>query len=67
MGLAVRTREISKEIYDNAIKNNNRITSNDLSKVFFIHELCGYGIYSDYVFTEDDKYFVKYNIGTSCD
>ena len=61
------TREISKEIYDKAIKNRGYITGEDREKVWDISDLCGYGIYGDQVCKENDKYFVKYYRGSTCD
>lgn len=61
------TREITKEIYDRAIKNRNYVAEEDRNEVWDIAELCGYGIYGDQVCEEDGKYFVKYYRGSTCD
>lgn len=60
-------REITKEIYDNAMNNRGYITASDESKVFTISELCGYGVYGTKVFTDNGKYYVRYDMGSTCD
>ena len=60
-------REISKEVYDRAKANRGYIAQDDRKDVFSISELCGYGVYGDTVIKEDDKYFVVYTRGSSCD
>ena len=60
------TREIAKEIFDNATQYR-RIAEEDMEKVFTQAQLYGYGIYSTFVFEKDRKYFVRYEIGSTCD
>ena len=60
-------REIPKEIYDRAIANHGCIISDDYSKVFSVAELIGYGVYNDRVVKHGDKYYVRYEIGDTCD
>lgn len=60
-------KEITKEIYDRAIKNRNYIANEDKKRVWNMADLCGYGIYGDQVFEKDGKYFVKYWRGSTCD
>ena len=60
-------REITEEIYNNAMNNNGYITSADEIKVFTDTELYGYGIYSPEVTTQYGKYYVTYYRGKSCD
>lgn len=61
--------EISKEVYDRAMKQNSFITDADKSNLFTESQLCGYGVYSAkaYVDEETGKYMCRYNIGDSCD
>lgn len=58
-------REISKEIYDKA--KNGVLPKEDYDKVFTISELCGYGVYLPRVFTKDGKYYISFELGSSCD
>lgn len=67
MGLIRCEREISEEVYNRAILNNNYIAKEDQEEVFTISERCGYGVYADRVFERDGKYFVAYERGSSCD
>ena len=60
-------REISKEVYDRAVKNRNFIAKEDEDTVFTEAERWGYGVYGDRVFEKDGKYFVAYERGDSCD
>lgn len=60
-------KEITKEIYDRAKEKGGYIASEDMSKVFSIDQLCGYGVYSAMVFERDGKYYVSYYLGSSCD
>ena len=60
-------RKISKEIYDRAVANKGYIASEDMSKVFDICQLAGYGVYLPLVFERDGEYFVSYEMGSSCD
>lgn len=60
-------REITKEVYDRAIENHGYIASQDMSDVFSISELCGYGVYGAVAVKEGDKYFCKFKLGSSCD
>lgn len=60
-------KEISKDIYDRAKANRNYIVSEDMSKVFSIAQLCGYGVYSPLVSEDNGKYYVNYYLGSSCD
>ena len=60
-------KEISKEIYDKAIKNNGYITDEDEWKVFTESQIMGYGIYGTHVYEEDGKYYVHYSMGDTCD
>lgn len=60
-------REITKEQYDRAMDNHGHIIGSDEKDVFGLSILCGYGLYGDEVYTEDGKYYVKYQCGDSCD
>lgn len=59
-------REISKEIFDRGVENGT-ITGDDFKKVFRPQEYQGYGIYSQHLFEKDGKYFVKFELGDTCD
>ena len=61
--------EISKEVYDRAMKNGGYITSADEKELFTQAQLCGYGVYSDmaYIDEETGKYMCRYSMGSSCD
>lgn len=60
-------KEISKDIYDRAKENRMYIVSEDMSKVFSISQLCGYGVYLPIVSEDNGKYYVNYYLGSSCD
>ena len=70
-GMNYCNREISKEQYERAMRNNGRLTDEDMEQVFTQAELCGYGIYSQRVseglYLKKGHYFVIYEIGESCD
>ena len=59
--------EITKDIYDRAMKNRGYITSDDKPKLFTEAQLCGYGVYSAMAYEKDGKYFCSYSMGSSCD
>ena len=59
------TREITKEIFDNA--TNGVLNKEDYDKVFNIAEVCGYGVYCPYVYEKDGKYIVRFELGDTCD
>ena len=59
--------EISKEVYDRALANNNRITKEDESKIFSESIIWGYGLYGTRVYKEGEKYMCQFKIGSSCD
>ena len=59
--------EISKDVYDRAMKNGGYITRMDETELFSISQLCGTGVYSDKAFEKDGKYYCSYCIGDSCD
>lgn len=54
------TREITKEQYDR-VKNEHNAEG-----IFTLRE-CMYGIYNEYYYQEDGKYYVSYRLGDSCD
>ena len=60
-------REISKEIYERAMKRNRYIAKEDEEKVFSVSEIYGYGVYCPIVHEEDGKYYVYFKLGDSCD
>ena len=60
-------REITKEIYERALQNGGYITDDDKNIVFMPFEIWGYGVYLPKVYKENDKYYVDYKLGSSCD
>lgn len=58
-------REISKEIYDRS--ERGYLKGPDYQKVFSQSELMGYGVYNDKVYEEDGKYYISFELGSSCD
>lgn len=60
-------REITKEQYERAMKNNGYIADEDGKDIFTISEMCGYGVYLPIAFERDGKYFVSFELGSSCD
>lgn len=60
-------KEITKEMYELAMKNHGRIPNNKKVEVFGIAIVCGYGLYGNEVYEENGKYFVRYDCGSSCD
>lgn len=60
-------REISRDVYDRAMKNHRRITTEDMCDVFSRAEMCGYGIYSTYVTERDGRYIVVFEMGENSD
>ncbi len=60
-------RKITKEIYERSQKCGGYIAAEDQNKVFSFSELCGYGVYGALTFEKDGEYFVKYQMGDSCD
>lgn len=59
--------EISKEIYDRAMKNYGSIIEKDKHTIWSDSQLYGYGIWNEHVFKSDDKYYVSFSMGDSCD
>lgn len=66
MGYIRRTREITKEIYDNRTPSGS-INREDRTKVFTLGELCAYEIFDTFCYEKDGKYYVSYELGDSCD
>lgn len=60
-------KEISKEIYEEAINNHNMIPNNRRLEVFGPAACYGYGIYQPTVTERDGKYYTKYYRGDTCD
>ena len=67
MSLISGKREITKEQYERAKLNRNYIADEDMVDIFAASELYGYGVYGARAYKEDDKYYVYYSIGDSCD
>ena len=60
-------REITKEQYERAMQHNGYIAKEDESSIFTTAEIWGYGVYSTKVKEENGKYYVHYELGSSCD
>ena len=66
--LVNETIEITKDIYNAIIIDNNGIVTDEiLDKVFNQCMLCGYGVYSPYAMQDDNKYYIAYKTSKSCD
>lgn len=61
------TREITKEQYENALRNHMYITEFDEYDIFSDSERLGYGVYSPIVHETDGRYYVLFRLGDSCD
>ena len=61
------TREIDKKQYERALNNHNYIADEDEKDVFTVSEIYGYGVYYSRVFKKDNKYYVQFRIGDTCD
>lgn len=57
------TQEISKEEYE----QYKDIPSKLGDKYISIEEYCGYGVYSQRIFKDGEKYIFAYDRGSSCD
>ncbi len=62
-------KEISKEIYESAMKHNSEgyLSREDERKIFSVSELDGYGVYGAYAKEKDGKYYCFYYRGETCD
>ena len=60
-------REITKEQYERAMQHGGYIAKEDESAIFTTAEIWGYGVYSTKVKEENGKYYVHYELGSSCD
>lgn len=60
-------RRITFEQYNRAKENGGYIADKDMSRVFTLAELCGYGVYSAMAYKDENGYFVKAWIGSTCD
>ena len=56
-----KEREITMEQYINATQNH------DNTGIFTVTERCGYGVYNEKYYKSDDKYYVRYQLGDTCD
>jgi hypothetical protein len=64
------TKEVSKEFYEKCQKETGGrgfVPSKFYSEIFTIPQMCGYGIYGTNLYKKDDKYYVHYDMGSSCD
>lgn len=64
---AEHIREITKEQYDRAMQHSGYIAEEDKNDIFTEAEIWGYGVYSPKVCEESGKYYVRYELGSSCD
>ena len=63
-------KEISKEMYDKCreITGGKTYVPDELEvEIFGVAVVRGYGLYGTYIYERDGKYYVKYEIGSSCD
>ena len=60
-------REITVAEYERGMANNGCLTGPDREKVFSQPELNGYGVYGAEVVRKDEKYYVRYSLGSTCD
>jgi hypothetical protein len=54
-------REITQEQYIKATQEHC------VDGIFSQAEVCGYGVYNERFYKSDDKYYCKFQLGTSCD
>lgn len=54
-------KEITEEQYKKATIDH------DTSDVFTMQEVCGYGVYCEHFYEQNGKYYVSYQLGSSCD
>lgn len=54
-------KEITEEQYQKAV------TEHIYDGIFTVQEECGYGVYNKHFYQEKGKYFVRYELGSSCD
>lgn len=60
-------RRITKEMYDRS-KDRGVLSREDIGQIFTQAEVWGYGIYFTQVYAGDDgKYYVRYEMGDTCD
>lgn len=60
-------REITKEQYDRAMKCGGYISKEDEKDIFSDWEIWGYGVYGAKTIEEDGVYYVRFQLGSSCD
>ena len=60
-------KEITKEQYDKAMKTNGYVSSELECELFNDCERWGYGVYCARVYEENNTYYVRYSLGSSCD
>ena len=61
------TREITKEQYERIAQNGTYVSEEDKWIIFDASEIWGYGVYGARVYQSGDKYYVSYDIGSTCD
>lgn len=61
------TRKITEEQYTRAMSNKGYIADEDMTTVFSASERYGYGVYSPMAFSQGGEFFVRFQMGDSCD
>ena len=59
------THTIKREITEEQFKK--AVNEHDVTDIFTAQEVCGYGVYCERYYAQDGKYFVSYQLGSSCD
>ena len=65
--MTLHKKQISKDVYERAMRNKGYITDKDEKEIFTASELYGYGVYLPMVCEENGDYYVRFKLGHSCD
>ena len=60
-------KEITREQYQRGVENHGYLAKDDMQDVFTDAERLGYGVYSPIVHEIDERFYVHYLLGSSCD
>ncbi len=60
-------REITREQFERGVHNGRYLTKEDRDNVFTSSELYGYGVYGGTVSEENGRFYVLYELGSTCD
>lgn len=63
----IYTRKITKEQYDRAQEHHGMLAREDRVDVFTESERCGYGVSWPMTYEDDGEYYVRFELGSSCD